>query len=147
MIKKIKKIKLKRQKVWFLLSNTVPQQDVRGKDGKEVPMVLLGNKGDMVHLRQVSSEEGQAGRELTSLLSEGCLWLIVALIKHIKSLNPLNSCLAPLTQLKLPDIQDFLLNRPHWADLVMELLCPSAKKNIYILTSPLPFFLQPQKKN
>ena len=57
----------------FLLSNTVPQQDVRGKDGKEVPMVLLGNKGDMVHLRQVSSEEGQAGRELTSLLSEGCL--------------------------------------------------------------------------
>lgn len=34
-------------------------QDVRGKDGKEVPMVLLGNKGDMVHLRQVSSEEGE----------------------------------------------------------------------------------------
>jgi len=24
-----------------------------------VPMVLLGNKGDMVHLRQVSSEEGE----------------------------------------------------------------------------------------
>ena len=23
-----------------------------------MPMVLLGNKGDMVHLRQVSSEEG-----------------------------------------------------------------------------------------
>jgi len=28
------------------------------KSSKEVPMVLLGNKGDMVHLRQVSSEEG-----------------------------------------------------------------------------------------
>ena len=25
---------------------------------KEVPIVILGNKGDMVHLRQVSSEEG-----------------------------------------------------------------------------------------
>eukprot|EP00092_Neocalanus_flemingeri_P001390 GFUD01001483.1.p1 GENE.GFUD01001483.1~~GFUD01001483.1.p1 ORF type:complete len:224 (+),score=32.93 GFUD01001483.1:546-1217(+) len=34
-------------------------QDVRGTHGKEVPMVLLGNKGDMVHLRQVSSEEGE----------------------------------------------------------------------------------------
>ena len=33
-------------------------QDARGKEQKEVPMVLLGNKGDMVHLRQVSSEEG-----------------------------------------------------------------------------------------
>jgi len=34
-------------------------QDLRGNHGKEVPMVLLGNKGDMVHLRQVSSEEGE----------------------------------------------------------------------------------------
>jgi len=34
-------------------------QDLRGTHGKEVPMVLLGNKGDMVHLRQVSSEEGE----------------------------------------------------------------------------------------
>ncbi len=25
---------------------------------KDMPMVILGNKGDMVHLRQVSSEEG-----------------------------------------------------------------------------------------
>jgi len=33
-------------------------QDVRSSQSKEVPMVLLGNKGDMVHLRQVSSEEG-----------------------------------------------------------------------------------------
>ena len=24
-----------------------------------MPMVILGNKGDMVHLRQVSSEEGK----------------------------------------------------------------------------------------
>ena len=36
-------------------------QDLRGTHGKEVPMVLLGNKGDMVHLRQVSSEEGKTG--------------------------------------------------------------------------------------
>lgn len=36
-----------------------PIQDARGKEQKEVPMVLLGNKGDMVHLRQVSSEEGE----------------------------------------------------------------------------------------
>jgi len=37
-------------------------QDLRGTHGKEnqsVPMVLLGNKGDMVHLRQVSTEEGE----------------------------------------------------------------------------------------
>eukprot|EP00092_Neocalanus_flemingeri_P062039 GFUD01074775.1.p1 GENE.GFUD01074775.1~~GFUD01074775.1.p1 ORF type:complete len:134 (+),score=25.27 GFUD01074775.1:206-607(+) len=34
-------------------------QDVRATHGKEVPMALLGNKGDMVHLRQVSSEEGE----------------------------------------------------------------------------------------
>ena len=35
-------------------------QDVRStSQSKEVPMVLLGNKGDMVHLRQVSSEEGK----------------------------------------------------------------------------------------
>lgn len=34
-------------------------QDLKGSHGKEVPMVLLGNKGDMVHLRQVSSEEGE----------------------------------------------------------------------------------------
>eukprot|EP00092_Neocalanus_flemingeri_P012701 GFUD01013687.1.p1 GENE.GFUD01013687.1~~GFUD01013687.1.p1 ORF type:complete len:224 (+),score=49.17 GFUD01013687.1:558-1229(+) len=34
-------------------------QDVRATTGKEVPMALLGNKGDMVHLRQVSSEEGE----------------------------------------------------------------------------------------
>ena len=40
----------------FLLQ--LATQDARGKEQKEVPMVLLGNKGDMVHLRQVSSEEG-----------------------------------------------------------------------------------------
>ena len=40
----------------FLLQPST--QDARGKEQKEVPMVLLGNKGDMVHLRQVSSEEG-----------------------------------------------------------------------------------------
>lgn len=36
-------------------------QDIRGPQGKEkeVPIVILGNKGDMVHLRQVSSEEGE----------------------------------------------------------------------------------------
>jgi len=36
-------------------------QEVRCSQGKEkeVPMVILGNKGDMVHLRQVSSEEGE----------------------------------------------------------------------------------------
>lgn len=36
-------------------------QEVRNSQGKdrEVPMVILGNKGDMVHLRQVSSEEGE----------------------------------------------------------------------------------------
>lgn len=37
-------------------------QDLRGSHGKEnqsIPMVLLGNKGDMVHLRQVSTEEGE----------------------------------------------------------------------------------------
>lgn len=34
-------------------------QDVKGSHGKDLPMVLLGNKGDMVHLRQVSSEEGE----------------------------------------------------------------------------------------
>jgi len=33
-------------------------QEVKSANSKEVPMVLLGNKGDMVHLRQVSSEEG-----------------------------------------------------------------------------------------
>lgn len=33
-------------------------QDLKGPSGKEIPMVILGNKGDMVHLRQVSSEEG-----------------------------------------------------------------------------------------
>jgi len=33
-------------------------QEVKSSQTKEVPMVLLGNKGDMVHLRQVSSEEG-----------------------------------------------------------------------------------------
>ena len=41
-------------------------QDSRGSHGKEsgptFPMVLLGNKGDMVHLRQVSSEEGNGRR-------------------------------------------------------------------------------------
>lgn len=34
-------------------------QDVKGSHSKDLPMVLLGNKGDMVHLRQVSSEEGE----------------------------------------------------------------------------------------
>ncbi|XP_023345273.1 ras-related and estrogen-regulated growth inhibitor [Eurytemora carolleeae] len=37
-------------------------QDVRGVaqvKEKDVPMLILGNKGDMVHLRQVSSEEGE----------------------------------------------------------------------------------------
>jgi len=34
-------------------------QDLKGSCGKEIPSVLLGNKGDMVHLRQVSSEEGE----------------------------------------------------------------------------------------
>ena len=33
-------------------------QEVKSNQNKEVPLVLLGNKGDMVHLRQVSSEEG-----------------------------------------------------------------------------------------
>jgi len=35
-------------------------QEMRNSQGKEreIPMVILGNKGDMVHLRQVSSEEG-----------------------------------------------------------------------------------------
>ena len=41
-----------------ILSILQQSQDARGKEQKEVPMVLLGNKGDMVHLRQVSSEEG-----------------------------------------------------------------------------------------
>lgn len=34
-------------------------QDMKSNHGKEVPLALLGNKGDMVHLRQVSSEEGE----------------------------------------------------------------------------------------
>jgi len=36
-------------------------QEVRGSHSKDkdMPMVILGNKGDMVHLRQVSSEEGE----------------------------------------------------------------------------------------
>ena len=34
-------------------------QEVKSNQSKEVPLVLLGNKGDMVHLRQVSSEEGE----------------------------------------------------------------------------------------
>jgi len=38
-------------------------QDVKSSQSKEVPMVLLGNKGDMVHLRQVSSEEGNIETE------------------------------------------------------------------------------------
>jgi len=33
-------------------------QEVKSSQSKDVPLVLLGNKGDMVHLRQVSSEEG-----------------------------------------------------------------------------------------
>ena len=38
--------------IWYL-------QEVKSNQSKEVPLVLLGNKGDMVHLRQVSSEEGE----------------------------------------------------------------------------------------
>ena len=33
---------------------------MKSNQNKEVPLVLLGNKGDMVHLRQVSSEEGRS---------------------------------------------------------------------------------------
>ena len=45
--------------VWHIRALTLScLQDVRSSQSKEVPMVLLGNKGDMVHLRQVSSEEG-----------------------------------------------------------------------------------------
>lgn len=33
-------------------------RSAQGKE-KEVPIVIIGNKGDMVHLRQVSSEEGE----------------------------------------------------------------------------------------
>ena len=43
----------------YLLCHLSCSQDVRSSQSKEVPMVLLGNKGDMVHLRQVSSEEGR----------------------------------------------------------------------------------------
>ena len=40
-------------------------QEVKSNQSKEVPLVLLGNKGDMVHLRQVSSEEGEKITEKT----------------------------------------------------------------------------------
>ena len=40
-------------------------QEVKSNQSKEVPLVLLGNKGDMVHLRQVSSEEGEKIPEKT----------------------------------------------------------------------------------
>ena len=40
-------------------------KEVKSNQNKEVPLVLLGNKGDMVHLRQVSSEEGENITELS----------------------------------------------------------------------------------
>ena len=43
-------------------------QEVKSSQSKDVPLVLLGNKGDMVHLRQVSSEEGLHELYLSSLL-------------------------------------------------------------------------------